>query len=83
MFTEVKRRNKFDSIILILNFPNEIFLMICRYLSIYDIFHCFYTPSKPEFRLHCLINDYYTKMNIDGIKSNELNYLMIHFDLHH
>jgi hypothetical protein len=56
--------------------PNEILLMICRYLSIYDIFHCFYTPSKPEFRLHCLINDYYTKMNISGIKFDEFNYLI-------
>jgi hypothetical protein len=63
--------------------PDEILLMICRYLSIYDILHCFYTPDKPEFRLHCLINDYYMKRNIDGIKSDELNYSMIHFDLNH
>lgn len=51
--------------------PDEIILMICRYLSIYDIFHCFYTPENRQHRLHCLIKDYYTKVNIDGMKSNE------------
>ena len=56
--------------------PNELLLMICRYLSIYDIFHCFYTPENPEYRLHCLISDHCRKMSIDGMKSAEFNYLM-------
>ncbi|CAF1587533.1 unnamed protein product [Rotaria sp. Silwood1] len=63
-----------------LDLPNEILLMICRYMSTPDILHCFYTPETPNMRLHCLISDYYTKINLDAITFDKCNYLINLFD---
>ncbi|CAF4225049.1 unnamed protein product [Rotaria sp. Silwood2] len=53
-----------SSVTCLLDLPNEILLMICRYLSIYDVLHCFYTPEKPNSYLHCWVHDYYKKINL-------------------
>jgi hypothetical protein len=59
----------------LLDLPDEILLLICRYLSLYDVLYSFYTPSKPEQRLHRMIFDYNIKIKLDGIKNNQFNYL--------
>jgi hypothetical protein len=64
------------SISCLLDLPDEILLLICRYLSSYHILYSFYTPSKPEQRLHRMIFDYKTKITLDDIKNNEYNYLL-------
>jgi hypothetical protein len=63
------------SISCLFDLPDEILLLICRYLSVYHVLYSFYTPSKPEQRLHRMIFDYYTKIKLDGIKTNEYNYI--------
>jgi len=63
------------SITCLLDLPDEILLLICRYLSPYHVLYSFYTPSKPEQRLHRMIFDYYTKIKLDGIKNDQYNYL--------
>jgi len=63
------------SITCLLDLPDEILLLICRYLSPYHVLYSFYTPSNPEQRLHRMIFDYCTKIKLDGIKNNEYNYL--------
>jgi hypothetical protein len=67
--------NVCDSITCLFDLPDEILLLICRYLSVYHILYSFYTPSKPEQRLHRMIFDYYTKIKLDEIKTNEYNYI--------
>ena len=62
--------------ICLLDLPNEILLMICRYMSTPDVLHCFYTPERPNLRLHRLISDYYTKINLDAIALDKWNYLI-------
>jgi hypothetical protein len=37
---------------------------------------CFYIPEIPEFRLHRVISDYYTKMNINEMIYNEFRYVI-------
>ncbi|CAF3081467.1 unnamed protein product [Rotaria sp. Silwood2] len=59
----------------LLDLPDEIFLLICRYLSPADVLYSFYTPSKPENRLHRIIFDYYTKIKLGGITNKEYIYL--------
>ncbi|CAF2954243.1 unnamed protein product [Rotaria sp. Silwood2] len=63
------------SITCLLDLPDEILLLVYRYLSLYHVLYSFYTPSKPKQRLHRMIYDYYTKIKLDGIKTNEYNYL--------
>ncbi|CAF3415636.1 unnamed protein product [Rotaria sp. Silwood2] len=64
------------SITCLLDLPDEILLLIYRYLSLYHVLYSFYTPSKPKQRLlHRMIYDYSTKIKLDGIKTNEYNYL--------
>ncbi|CAF1319903.1 unnamed protein product [Rotaria sordida] len=63
------------SITCLLDLPDEILLIICRYLSSYDILYAFYTPLKSEQRLHRMILNHRTRIKIDGIKINEYNYL--------
>lgn len=58
--------------------PDEILLLICRYLSSIEILYSFCTPSKPDYRLHRVISDYYRKIKIDRMKMHESLYL---FDL--
>ncbi|CAF3653643.1 unnamed protein product [Rotaria sp. Silwood1] len=65
-----------DKVTCLLDLPNENLLMICHYLSIYDIIHCFYTPERPNLSLHYLIHDYYTKINLGVMAFHEYNYLL-------
>lgn len=51
----------------LLDLPDEILLIICRYLSPFHVLHCFYTPERPELRLHHVIYNYYTKFKLDGM----------------
>ncbi|CAF1455040.1 unnamed protein product [Rotaria sordida] len=59
----------------LLDLPNEILLLICRYLSPTDVLYSFYTPEKAETRLHRLIIDYYTKIKLDKILFDEYAYI--------
>jgi hypothetical protein len=60
----------------LLDLPDEMLLIICRYMSTFDILHCFYTPENPNMRLHCLISDYYTKINLGAMPYNQLSYFI-------
>lgn len=60
----------------LLDLPDEILLIICGYLSSADILFSFYTPSKPEFRLHRMSYEYHKKIRIDGITKTQFNYLL-------
>jgi hypothetical protein len=61
----------------LLDLSDEIILLICRYLSQYDILYSsFYTPEMPNMRLHCLISDYYTKINLGSITYDQFNYFL-------
>ncbi|CAF1218090.1 unnamed protein product [Rotaria sordida] len=55
----------------LLDLPNEILLLIFRYLSLTSIFHLFSTPSQPELRLHRLIHAYYNKIKFNEITNND------------
>ena len=55
----------------LLDLPNEILLLIFRYLSLTSIFHSFSTSSQPELRLHRLIHAYYNKIKFDEITNND------------
>ncbi|CAF1511324.1 unnamed protein product [Rotaria sp. Silwood1] len=59
----------------LLDLPNEILLMICRYLSTYDILHCFYTPDKPNSYLHGWVHNYYKKINLDRMTLYKCDYV--------
>ena len=56
--------------------PDEILLFICRYLSPALVLYSFYTPLRPEMRLHRIILNYYTKIKLGGISNNEYIYLL-------
>jgi hypothetical protein len=58
-----------------LDLSDQILLKICRYLPPSHILYSFYTPLKPDFRLHRLICDYYKNVKLDGITNNQYNYL--------
>ncbi|CAF3203935.1 unnamed protein product, partial [Rotaria sp. Silwood2] len=51
-------KNFHDNKTTLVDLPNEILLLICRYLSPAYVLYSFYTPEKPETRLHRLIIDY-------------------------
>ncbi|CAF4793616.1 unnamed protein product [Rotaria sp. Silwood1] len=55
--------------------PDEIFLLICRYLSPSDVLYSFYTPEQSHLRLHHIIGDYYKKIKLDKIFNAEFVYL--------
>ncbi len=74
LISPVKRFHR--NVTCLLDLSNEILIIICRYLSLYDILHCFYTPERPDMRLHRLISDYYTKINLVSGTFNESNYLI-------
>ncbi|CAF1258387.1 unnamed protein product [Rotaria sp. Silwood1] len=59
----------------LLDLPDDILLMICRYLSTYDVLHCFYTPERLNSNFHCLVYDYYTKINLGSIAFDKRDYL--------
>ncbi|CAF1178595.1 unnamed protein product [Rotaria sordida] len=63
------------SITCLFDLPDEILLIICRYLSPYDVLYAFYTPSEPEQRLHRMILDHRTRIKIDEIQKNEYDHL--------
>jgi hypothetical protein len=62
------------SVTCLLDLPNEIFLLMCRYLSCVDVLYAFYTPHIPN-RLHCIIGDYYKKVKLIGLSNSEFVYL--------
>ncbi|CAF3975810.1 unnamed protein product [Rotaria sordida] len=64
----------------LVDLSNEILLSICRYLFPIDVLYSFYTPEKPELRLHYAISDYYTKIKLDGVSNNGYNYLLALFN---
>ncbi|CAF3016374.1 unnamed protein product [Rotaria sp. Silwood2] len=64
----------------LLDLPNEILFFICRYLFPIDVLYSFYTPEKPELRLHYAISDYYTKIKLDGVPNSGYNYLLALFN---
>jgi hypothetical protein len=55
--------------------PDEILLLICRYLPPAFVLYSFYTPERPEQRLHRVVFDYYTNIKLAGITNNEYIYL--------
>ncbi|CAF1638658.1 unnamed protein product [Rotaria sp. Silwood1] len=59
----------------LLDLPDEIVLLICRYLTPVCVLYSFYTPERAEFRLHRIISNYYTKIKIDRITNNGFMYL--------
>ncbi|CAF4207705.1 unnamed protein product, partial [Rotaria sp. Silwood2] len=69
-------KNVHCNVTCLLDLPNEVLLLICRYMSSYHILYSFYTPSTPEMRLHRVIYDYYTKIKVDSITNNEYIYLL-------
>lgn len=60
----------------ITDLSDEIFLLICRYLSPYHVLYSFYTPEQPDLHFHRIIFDYYTKIKLDTMKNNEYLYLI-------
>jgi hypothetical protein len=65
-----------DNVTCFLDLPNKILLLIYRYMSTYDILHCFYTPENVNLRLHRLISDYYTKINLGAMTYDKFNYFL-------
>ncbi|CAF2013557.1 unnamed protein product [Rotaria magnacalcarata] len=61
----------------LLDLPDEILLMLCRYLSTYDVFNCFYTSEQSDSYLHRLIQKYYTKICLDVMQYNKCEHLLI------
>ncbi|CAF3546761.1 unnamed protein product [Rotaria sp. Silwood1] len=59
----------------LLDLPDEIVLLICRYLTPVCVLYSFYTPERAEYRLHRIISNYYTKIKIDRITNNAFMYL--------
>ncbi|CAF2382661.1 unnamed protein product [Rotaria sp. Silwood2] len=59
----------------LLDLPDEMFLLICRYLTPVGVLYSFYTPERAECRLHRIISDYYTKIKLDRITNNGFMYL--------
>ncbi|CAF3652660.1 unnamed protein product [Rotaria sp. Silwood1] len=59
----------------LMDLPNEILLLICRYLSPAYVLYSFYTPEKAETRLHRSIIDYYTKIKLDKISFDAYAYI--------
>ncbi|CAF4970351.1 unnamed protein product [Rotaria sp. Silwood1] len=59
----------------LLDLPDEIVLLICRYLTPVCVLYSFYTPERAEYRLHRIISNYYTKIKIDRITNNGFMYL--------
>ncbi|CAF1113733.1 unnamed protein product [Rotaria sordida] len=60
----------------LLDLPDEIFLLICLYLTPACVLYSFYTPEKANFRLHRIIFDYYTNIKFEKITNGEFNYLL-------
>lgn len=58
------------------DFPDELFVLICRYLSPCDILYSFYTPDQPEQRFHQIIFDYYTTIRFDRLTNQQYFYLI-------
>jgi hypothetical protein len=59
----------------LLDLPNDIFLLIFRYLSPYDILYSCYTPETPYMRLHHVSSDYHRNIKLDAITFDEYAYL--------
>ncbi|CAF4081491.1 unnamed protein product, partial [Rotaria sordida] len=84
MSTDMKQLNSSSiknvhcNVTCLLDLPNEVLLLICRYMSSYHILYSFYTHSTPEMRLHRVIYDYYIKIKVDSITNNEYIYLFSH-----
>lgn len=57
------------------DFPDELFLLICRYLSPCDILYSFYTPDRSETRFHQIVFDYYTNIKFDRLTNEQYLYL--------
>jgi len=74
-FDSLSRKDIHRRVTCLLDLPNEILLSICRYLFPIDVLYSFYTPEKPELRLHNAISDYYTNLKLDGVPNNAYNYL--------
>ncbi|CAF1059694.1 unnamed protein product [Rotaria sordida] len=59
----------------IFDLSDEIFLLICRYLSPSDVLYSFYTPEQSHLHFHHMISDYYRKIKLDKISNTEFFYL--------
>ena len=46
------------------------------FISMSHLLYSFYTPEKPECRLHRVISDYYRKIEIDQMTAKEFVYLL-------
>ncbi len=67
--------NKFFRITNLLDLPDEILLLICRYLSSVDVTYSFCTVLTPECRLHRVISDYYRNIKLDKMRNNKFIFL--------